>query len=438
MDNHPIDRLFREKLQPSQEQWPVNEAALDGAIAHIRAQELAERRKRRGAFLWWIAVPLLVIFTLVGIYRANTAGEVVPMENVEVEEAQMMQANGVDRDSHNEVQPEARGEVAVGEEGELQSVASPVDQNQREVVPSERTSASKRAQVGGAHKDNQDGMHPGKSAPSVVEEGSAYTGEGMGVRPDHLRHSEPLAPLTNLGWGAMVQSMSGSGMELGIDEVWTHKYAEVVDIDVAVPARLKTAWVVAASGDVQPGVLSIEAPFQDYDLRIGRRWALLDYLAVEAMAGPRFFSGQLPIHAQSAHVSYDVGTEVTSYHLQADKLAFLGTEVGLVYGHQRHRMSTHIGLDVLVGAYGTFSTKHFSQEKKLQDREYRAVLINEQRAWLDINGLNQLQWSSAIGYHYAITRSFEVGVLFTSRFNELVETDSYDRHRLGISIKKMF
>jgi hypothetical protein len=441
MDNHPIDRLFREKLQPGHEQWPVNEAALDGAIAHIKAQELAERRKRRGAFFWWLAVPLLVIFTTVGMYLATKGGESVPSEELQKVESPEIQANGVDRISNAE-RVESPGEVAVAEEPMARSAARPIEQSQGGAVISERSVATSKVQGGVENMDKGDGIKSGQIVPPVVGERNVSGSEKTGMGTEHLRLTEPMAQLTIQPWNVSVQSMYNSEMGLNIGEVRAYESVETALIDVAKPAGLKTAWLIAGSGDVRPGILSVEGAFHDYDLRIGRRWALFDYLAVEAMVGPRFFSGQLPIHAQSAHVSYDIGTEIISYHLQADKLAFVGSELGLVYGHRRHRLSAHAGLDVLLGAYGSFTTKHFSQEQKLeaqlQDRAYKEVLIDEQRAWLDINGLNQLQWSSAIGYHYAVTNSFEVGVLFTSRFNELVERDSYDRHRLGISIKKMF
>lgn len=426
MDKHPIDRLFKDKLDSHE--WAFSQSAWDDALILLRSQK---RRKRKLIVLWWTfgVISLLGISGLAWTLLRESSQNPRAMELVAAQElsseAELTKEPSLKHTRQSDMEATLPSGTA-----QIENVDKQIRTAKPQLEENQVTLHNPKANdmlTSASHQDNKDAGTP----DILILDNRSDIDITF---PSNLTFSErPVAAIATL--------LNPVKWNDDLDP----SVASIVPVvsDIIFPTQRTTGGLVSGLAitfltDVNPGLLSNDEQFHDHSLRIGFQQAFSPYFAAEIRGGSRFFSGELPVHAQTAQVSYAIGSETTTFQLKADQLIMAGVGLALHSGYRKHRLSVALDVDRVIAAHGIIREQLFVQERRLQDRTAKPVTVSEQRTWIDTKGISPWNYSTEFSYRFAISPKLELGVAWIHRYQELVINDEYYSDRLSFTAKKIF
>lgn len=426
MDKHPIDRLFKDKLDSHE--WAFSQSAWDDALILLRNQK---RRKRKLLVLWWTfgAISLLGISGLAWFLLKETSQDPRTIELVAAQELSSEEELPKGASFEHTAQVD-KGGTSPSSSFQIDNV----DKQARTIHPQLEENQMT------LHNPKANGMLRNASVHENMDAGTADI-----LKPDLKSDiGVPFPSIVNSSEHPVAAIATFVNPVKWNDDL-VPSVASIVPVvrDVIYPAHRSAGGLVSGLTitfltDVNPGLLSNDQQFQDHSLRLGFQQAFSPYFAAEIRGGSRFFNGELPVHAQTAQVSYAIGSETTTYQLKADQLIMAGIGLALHAGYKKHRLSAALDVDRVIAAHGIIREQLFVQERRLQDRTAKPVTVSEQRTWIDTDGITPWNYSTEFSYRFAISPKFELGVAWIHRYQELVINDEYYSDRLSFTVKKIF
>lgn len=426
MDKHPIDRLFKDKLDSRE--WAFSQSAWDDALTLLRSQK---RRKRKLLVLWWTfgTISLLGISGLAWTFLRETPQDLRTIELVAEQEisseAELTQGTSLAHPAQTDMDASSPGGSTQMEKVDKQTRTATPQREKNQV-----TLHNPKANVMLESASRQSKKDADPSDILMPDNGSDISM----TFPSNLKRSEhPVAAIATL-----VNPVKWNDDLIPSFESIVPKVRDIIIPAYRTAGGLVSGLALTFLTDVNPGLLSNDEQFQDHSLRFGYQQAFSPYFAAEIRGGSRFFSGELPVHAQTAQVSYAIGSETTTFQLKADQLIMAGVGLALHTGYRKHRLSAALDVDRVIAAHGIIREQLFVQERRLQDRTAKPVTVSEQRTWIDTDGITPWNYSTEFSYRFAISPKFELGVAWIHRYQELVINDEYYSDRLSFTVKKIF
>lgn len=460
MDRHPIDRFFSDRINREKE-WGGKEIAWNEALSMIRDS----RRKRRQVVVWWIlGMGLLVAVSLLifdewkeSPEKASHSNPVIanspqslpdPSQYGHTIDSLLSLSKGKsnvtsDRSPYN---PNVELDAAKSDSGHQPEIllnsrgenGLPQYENIHDSGPGNNTRLSKLTSKNASKESDVRDTHSMESKvqsnPTRIREEGVYS--NLELTDERMLNKMEL--LASIGLSENLKSVNEEKL-LEINPPSVELSSELASGGIKPTiSGIKSSWTAEINMAAAPGILSKPGDYQGYKFLLGRQFRMTNNLGIEFQGGGTFIQTNLPVHQQSIQQTFDVGYSTTTYQLQAESVVTLGMRMKINTGVNKHRIFAYMGADKVVAAYGDYREMYFEQAYKLQDRNAKPILVNEENTWLDTDGLRPIVWSAGFGYNYQITKSIELGLSWEHRLSKLVETEKNRRDHVSIVARKLF
>lgn len=460
MDRHPIDRFFSDRINRDKE-WGGKDIAWNEAISMIRES----RRKRRQVIAWWIlGLALLVAVSLLVFVEWKGTPEKAWHSNLVIANSTQSMPDRAQRGHINDtISSHSKGISDVTTQRSPYNAS--IELHAAKLNSGHKPETWENSRLENDIADNvkrldSDPGHSNRLSPLKSENvrtepvvRDAYSKEPIGQLNPTGKKDEGInagLELTDERMHNKMELISSIELSENLKSLNKEKLLKIDPVSVELNSALtsagikptnsgiKSSWSAEINMAVAPGILSKPDDYQGYTFLMGRQFRLSNNLGLEFQGGGTFIKTNLPVHQQSVQQTFDVGYSTTTYQLQAESIVTLGLRMKINTGVNRHRIFAYIDADKVIAACGEYRELYFEQAYKLQDRNAKPILVNEENTWLDTDGLGPIVWSAGFGYNYQITKSIELGLSWEHRMSKLVKTEKNRRDHVSIVARKLF
>ena len=399
MDNHPLDRLFRDKLSE-------RDFAFDPKGWEEVESLLPSKKKRRGGFIWWAGLALLIGLGAIGLFYSNietndldNASEVAsPIHQIENTEDVPKQESAIDE------------KIPINTKENLSSSPNVSDASNEPVT-------NQSAEV--AQEVQSFTAHPQTSSVSTEPEPSSTTTENNSLSnssgPASLQKITNEEPAEDSRVNESVtfdnrETLDDLAFIPGLDlALLDSKHRGISNLDQAeFPFRVHTSLLAVDLDNRMPLPDSSQQWARlkaYYQIPLGRHWGVM------TGAGVSYSWGNELVLGKSQEEKVDFGSTVTEHQLVAENLLSFNLPIQIYRSSGRTQASFGVDLEYTALAWGALESKKTESLLFITSNPNPGLVsYARDEGLVSLQDVQRLSAYLTVDYRYRLTTRFDIGL----------------------------